>query len=486
MDMPSDAEIALARRLLLVVGVGYLVVQLFAFSLDRPPSWDEAIYLSQVNPGAATLPFLPYRARGITFIALPVLQLGGSLPQLRLFLAVASAATLTASFRVWASVIGFGAVGAAALFAGAWPTLFYGSELMPNLWVALIGVAVTAVLARRVTRGEGRYDELLAGGLVAVVALIRPLDAVVLTATLLVLPIVFRRATLAWTVHLVLGVGAGLAPWLVEMTTRFGSPGAALSAASRLGPAGRWSFFENVRQYLALSDGPMIGPDPRPGVPVIGLFWLLGLVALLILGVRTGKARGLIAALLVPTTAGVALAAEYVAFTDALAPRFLLPALALLSVPAGLGLASMFAGIRGPDGPESARVMVIVVASTLVAVWTIVQLGIATSVEAGAAGRRASAERAGFRVRELAAGQPCHVSTEVNYPIVAYAAGCRGAQLGKVLDAWEERAGRLERRGIQPFLVLVRANEPTAPAGALLIEEARSLGGPTWFIYVRR
>ncbi|HJQ72922.1 MAG TPA: hypothetical protein VJ887_05875, partial [Actinomycetota bacterium] len=64
MDLPTDEEIALARRLLLVVGVGYLVVQLFAFSLDRPPSWDEAIYLSQVSPGAVALPFLPYRARG--------------------------------------------------------------------------------------------------------------------------------------------------------------------------------------------------------------------------------------------------------------------------------------------------------------------------------------------------------------------------------------------------------------------------------------
>jgi hypothetical protein len=481
MDLPKDAEIALARRLLLVVGLGYLVVQLFAFSLDRRPSWDEAIYLSQVSPGAATLPFLPYRARGITFLALPVLQLGGSLPQLRLLLAVASAAALTASFRVWAPVIGFGAVGAAFLFVGVWPTLIYGSELMPNLWVAMIGAAAAAVLARRFARGEGRYDELLAGGLVAVVVLFRPLDGVVLSAVLLVLPIALRRATLAWTVHLLLGLGAGLAPWLVEMSTRFGSPRAAISAAARLGPAGGWSFFENVGQYLALSDGPTIGPDPRSEPQVVGLIWVTGLVILVVLGARAAKARDLSVALLVPVTAGLALAAEYVAFTQALAPRFLLPALALLSVPAGLGLASMFAGVRGRDGPTSARVTVIAAASTLVAAWTIVQLGIATSVEADLVRRRASAERAGLQVGELAGRQPCYLISEVNYPIMAYAAGCRGAQIGEALR-WDERAERLERRGIRPFLVLHGAAETNAP-GAKLLAVVRSDDQTQWFIY---
>ena len=483
MDLPRDEEIALARRLLLIVGIGYLVVQLFAFSLDRPPSWDEAIYLSQVSPGAVTLPFLPYRARGITFIALPVLQLGGSLPQLRLFLAVASAAALTASFRAWASIIGFGAVGAALLFVGVWPTLLYGSELMPNLWVALIGVAATAVLARRIARGGGRYDELLVGGLVAVAVLIRPLDAIVLTSVLLVLPIVIQRATVAWTVHLLLGAGAGLAPWLVEMSIRFGSPGAAISAAARFGPAGSWSFFENVRQYLALGDGPTIGPDPRPELPVVGVLWLLGLVTLLIIGVRTAKPRGLIVALLVPATAGVALAAEYVAFTDALAPRFLLPAFAVLCVPAGLGLASIVARIRAPEGSRSAGVVVVAATTALLAAWTIVQLGIATNVERGLVGRRSSAERVGDQVRELAANQPCHVFSEVNYPIMSYAAGCRGSQVGTVLGAWDERAERLERRGIRPFLVLHRVNEPTAPAGASLIVEVPPQGNMSWFIY---
>jgi len=482
MDLPKDAEMTSARRLLLVVGLGYLVVQLFAFSLDRPPSWDEAIYLSQVAPGAEALPFVPSRARGITFLAIPVLQLGGSLGELRLFLAVASSVALTASFRMWTRVIGFGAVAAAVLFAGAWPALFYGSELMPNLWVALVCVAATAVLARRLARGEGRYDELLAGGLVALAAMLRPLDAVVLAAALVLLPFVLRRGTISWTVHLLLGLAAGWAPWLVEMTGRFGSPAAAFQAAARLGHTGRWALFENVRQYLALSDGPSIGPVADPRIPASGAFWLLGMVCLIAIGIRAAAVRGLLRPIAVPTVAGAALAAEYVVFTEAQAPRFLLPALALMTIPAGIGLATALAGAWERRSALSGHWAAAVAASVLVAVWVILQVGIATRVEAGGARQRASAVRAGHRIRALAARHPCFVYSEASFPIVGYAAGCRAAPLGKVVGVWRERAGRLEREGVQPFLVL-HAEAESDVANARLLAVVPSDDQVRWFIY---
>lgn len=486
MNLPSDADIAGARRLILLVGIGYLIAQLVAFSLDRPPSWDEAIYLSQVAPGAEPLPFVPSRARGVTFLAIPVLQLGGSLLQLRFFLAIASAAVLIASFRAWAPVAGFGAVAAAVLFAGSWPTLFYGSELMPNLWLALIAVAATAVLARRLARGEGRYDELVAGGLVALSALIRPLDAVVLTAALLLLPIAVRRATLSWTIHLLLGLAAGWAPWLVEMTARFGSPGEAFAAAARLGHTGRWSLFENARQYLALSDGPSIGPVADPDIPLSGSLWLLGLAILVLLGVRASSLGSLLPSIVVPTAAGVALAAEYVVFTDAQAPRFLLPALALLSVPAGSGLISIVTGIRDRGRADPIRIASLAGASIVVIVWAAVQVGIGASVEAEVTGQRATAEHAGMEVRRLAGGEPCHLYSEASFPIVGLSAGCRAAPLGNVLGAWKDRADRLGRDGVRAFLVLHRTDAMPPPESTALVAEVESQGELAWFIYARR
>jgi hypothetical protein len=485
MRLPQDSEIAMARRLVTVVGLGYLIVQLLSFSLDRPPSWDEAIYLSQVAPGAEPMPFVPSRARGITFLAIPVLQVGGSLPQLRVFLAVASAAALTASFRAWAPVIGFGSVAAALLFAGAWPTLFYGSELMPNLWVALIAVAATAVLARRLAQGERRYDELIAGGLVALAALIRPLDAIVLTSALLLLPIAVRRATASWTIHLLLGLAAGWAPWLVEMTARFGSPGEAFAAAARLGHTGRWSLLENARQYLALSDGPSIGPVGAPDIPVAGLLWFVGLAILVVLGVRASGRRGLLPSVVVPMAAGIALAAEYVVFTDAQAPRFLLPALALLSVPAGSGLVSIVAEIRDRDRADPIRI-VAAGASILVIVWAVVQVGIGARVEAGVTGQRATADRAGLEVRRLAGGEPCLLYSEASFPIVGVSAGCRAAPLGKVLGVWKDRADRLALDGVRAFLVLHRTEAMPPPEGTALVAEIPSQGELAWFIYARR
>jgi hypothetical protein len=98
-------------------------------------------------------------------------------------------------------------------------------------------------------------------------------------------------------------------------------------------------------------------------------------------------------------------------------------------------------------------------------------------------GHRESAELVGREIRELAARQPCHVYSEAGFPIIGYTAGCGAAPLGKVLGAWEERAGRLEGNGIRVFLVLHRAEEPIPPDGAVLIANLRSRGDLTWFVY---
>ena len=83
-------EARLARRLLLVVGASYLVAQLLLFSPSRAPSWDEAIYLSQVTPGVHAIAFAPSRARGISLLVAPITMAGGSVAAVRLFLAAVS------------------------------------------------------------------------------------------------------------------------------------------------------------------------------------------------------------------------------------------------------------------------------------------------------------------------------------------------------------------------------------------------------------
>ncbi|MGH2580956.1 MAG: hypothetical protein ACRDGP_08945, partial [Actinomycetota bacterium] len=119
-----------ARRLLVVVGATYLVAQLLLFSSNRAPSWDEAIYLSQVTPGLDAIGFAPSRARGISLLVSPITMAGGSISAVRLFLAALSSVALVGGFLLWVPVLGLGAPVAAFLFASTWVGLFYGSEVM--------------------------------------------------------------------------------------------------------------------------------------------------------------------------------------------------------------------------------------------------------------------------------------------------------------------------------------------------------------------
>lgn len=481
MHLPTDPEIRLARRVVWLVGAAFLLTQLLAFSADRPPGWDEAIYLSQVDPGTPPLPFVASRARGITLLALPVLQLGGSLSVLRLFLAAASSLALVASHRAWTNVVGLGAAGAAAIFAFGWPALFYGSELMPNLWTAFVCVGATAVLGRRLARGAGRFDELLAGGLVALAALLRPLDAVVLASALVLLPIAVRRATLSWVGFVLTGLAAGWAPWLIEMVGRFGSPMNAFREAAELGHTG-WSLVENVRQYLALSDGPTIGPVAEPNVPISGVVWVVALLALAALGIRAGHARGILPSLVVPTATGAALAAEYIVFTGGQAPRFLLPAVSLVVVPAGLGLSTIVTRSPARARRTSIRPLALAATAVLFLAWAVPQVAIAGRIESGVVGPRVDAARVGARIEALAGDDECQIYAEMSFPLIGYAAGCSAAPLGKVLDVWPHRAERLAKQGVRAFLVL-HGEDEASPNGAEPLAEVPSEGSASWFVY---
>src|SRR5690606_29899529 len=94
----------------------------------------------------------PPRARGLMALIAPVAAQTDSITVLRWYLALASAAALFGSYALWLRVRRTVVVPlAASLFAGLWTTIFYGPEVMPNLWVAFGAVAATAltVLATR-------------------------------------------------------------------------------------------------------------------------------------------------------------------------------------------------------------------------------------------------------------------------------------------------------------------------------------------------
>ncbi|HET6635174.1 MAG TPA: hypothetical protein VFH77_09100, partial [Streptomyces sp.] len=99
--------------------------------------WDESVYTSQVSGQVPAAYFSAPRARGVSFLVAPVAAFTTDILPLRGYLAVLSGAGLLAALWAWrpvlpARVLALGG----GLFASLWITLYYGPQVMPNLWSA--------------------------------------------------------------------------------------------------------------------------------------------------------------------------------------------------------------------------------------------------------------------------------------------------------------------------------------------------------------
>ncbi|MBI3648176.1 MAG: hypothetical protein HY240_05455 [Actinobacteria bacterium] len=307
---------------------------------------------------------------------------------------------------------------AAFFFAGSWPGLLYGSEVMPNLWVALAAVAASGWALPGLRGSRRARDVGLAGALVAVAATFRPPDAALLAAPVLVALLV-ARAPRRWLVAITAGVAIGWLPWVIEMSLRFGGPLAALRAASALSHVGSAGVLERVRQYLSLGDGPLLGPATGAAVSRSVVVWSVLAAALAVTGLATARGSRRRPVLLAAAVGGV-LGGEYLLLVTETAPRFLLPAGALLAIPAAAGLVEL---IRLGGRPALA------VAAGAIVAWAVWQAGTALRVERQAASGREVAREVGVAVRSAAAGRPCAVASTEAYPEIGFAAGCEAQDL---------------------------------------------------------
>jgi hypothetical protein len=465
----GSRDVRMARRLLLAVGATYLVAQLLLFSPDRAPSWDEAIYLSQVTPGVHAIAFAPSRARGISLLVAPITMAGGSVSAVRLFLAALSSAALAASFLLWVPALGPGAPIAAFIFGFTWVGLFYGSEVMPNLWAAVLAVAAAGALVRRVEEGA-RWTGATAAMLVGLMALVRPADALVLSGALALYVLLFRRSSSRVLVSLGAALAVGCGAWLVEMWVRFGGPARAMREAAALGHLTALGVGERVLQNLALTDGPTIGPEAHPHVPLAGVLWWGTTAALTVVAVvRTRAPRR--DAVLCAVLAGSALAAAYLVFVSGLAPRFLLPAYALLSLPAAAGLISLLTGGAGGRIVGAAAMAVL-------AGLTVWQLGMARTIGTSATTARETVASVGGEVRRLAAGRPCVVASAGAFPQVAFASGCAGRGLAGTDPASLSALRSSVPRGGRLFVVL-----PMAPPAGSPLASMPAAPAEGWFVF---
>ena len=410
---------------LAAVAAAFTLLQLALVRPGMGLGWDEAVYVSQVSAHAPAAFFSAPRARGITLLVAPVASWSASTALLRVYLAVLSGLGLYWALRAWRGLFPVRVIAAGgALFASLWITLFYGPQAMPNYWVA-VGASATVGFFLHARSDRGRRGALwgVAAG-TALMAWMRPTDAVWVTLPLLALVLCVRpRRHLRLLTALVTGLAAGATEWIVEAYVDYGGVGARLAAGSRI--QGGLGLHNAVADQLRSLGGralcrPCTGAIASP--PVIAWWFVLPLLAAaaLVIAVRARRTT----ATLLPLACAATAAVPYLFLIGYAAPRFLLPAYALLAIPVADALARL---VTAPSGRWRT------VAVTLVAVGIAGHLAVQFAVLERAVSRTTADHRVWGRtaadLRRLGVHPPCLVTGAESVP-VAFAAGCASAHTG--------------------------------------------------------
>ncbi|WP_406430469.1 hypothetical protein OHB00_01670 [Streptomyces sp. NBC_00631] len=403
------------------VAAAFTLAQLVLVRPDLGLGWDETVYVSQVSGQVPAAFFSAPRARGISLLAAPIASWSDSTALLRIYLAVLSGLTIFFALRVWrAHVMPRILALAGALFASLWVTLFYGPQAMPNYWVAIGALAcVGCYLRARANAGDrAAWWGVSAGA--ALMAWMRPMDAVYIVLPLLVLSL--RRPRLLLV--LVAGLLAGAGEWVIEAYTSYGGLAQRLSDASRIQGGLGWHLAV-IDQLRSLGGRtlcrPCTGSMPSPAMT---LWWfLLPLLAALgaVVAVRTRRALPV----LLPGACAVTAAVPYLFLIGYAAPRFLLPAYALLAVPVAHSLAYLVAApARG-----RARTLAVSLVAVCLAGHLAVQYVVLERTVHGSAANRADWSRTAAALHTLGVRPPYLLSGYEAVPIAFYA-GCGAAQTG--------------------------------------------------------
>ncbi|KOG42637.1 hypothetical protein AQJ84_32615 [Streptomyces resistomycificus] len=449
--MPGTSWRTRGEWLLVAVAGAFTLAQLLLVRPGLGLGWDETVYVSQVGTQSPAAFFSAPRARGVSVLVAPVASWSTSTELLRVYLALLSGLGLYLALRVWrrlfpARVLALGG----ALFASLWITLFYGPQAMPNHWVAIGAlVCVGCFLRARADRCDRTAPWGVAAG-AALMALMRPTDAVWVVLPLLVLVVVARRWRLATA--LVGGLVAGAGQWVIEAFVSYGGLGRRLSDASDIqgGLGLHLAVDDQLRGLVGRTlCRPCAGPLPNPAVTA--WWFVLPLIAVigLVVAVRAGRTAPTLLPLLCATTAAV----PYLFMIGYAAPRFLLPAYALLAVPVADALLFLVTNPAGRWRPLTAALVAVGLAGHLAVQYVV----LARAVDRTTADRRDWA-RTADELHRLGISPPCLIAGHEAIP-VGYYTGCSSAATAGH-NANSTRADILRTARRVPTAALTRPGAP--------------------------
>jgi hypothetical protein len=413
----------MARRsselwLALVAGA-FTVTQLLLVRPGMGLGWDETVYVSQVSAHAPAAFFSAPRARGVSLLVAAVTSWSSSTELLRVWLALLSGLGLFLALRVWRGLFPMRVLTlAGALFATLWVTVFYGPQAMPNYWVAIGALACAGCFLRA---QADRFDRSALWGVglsTALMAWMRPTDAVWVTLPMLVLVVGVRRLRLRrLLVALVAGLVAGAAEWVVEAYVSYGGLVQRLSDGSRIQGGLGWKLA--VGDQLRSLGGrtlcrPCTGPMPNAAVTV----WWFALPLLAALGLALAvRARRPASTLLLLACAATA-AFPYLFMIGYAAPRFLLPAYALLAIPVAAALVHLVTAPSRAWRPVAVTLVTLGLAGHLAVQYVVLERTVHRTTAAHQGWARTATE-----LHRLGVRPPCRLTGYQAVPIAFYA-GC--------------------------------------------------------------
>jgi hypothetical protein len=302
---------------------------------------DETVYVTQYNAHVPPGVFSAPRSRGVPFLVAPITSWSTSVGLLRVYLAVLAGLGLYVGLRPWQRLQpGWAVPLAAVVFSSLWVTIYYSYEAMPNEWVAYAALTATGLTLSYHQR-RARSDLVGIFVALAVVALFRPIDGlwlgVVLIVSIAVLPGLRRSVRLGAAGVIAAGLAAGWADWVIEAFTSYGGVTERIHAAQAENGGGGIQF-ALAAQARALGGPLLCRFGCQAHTPIALRLWWLA-IPILVAGAVVGARRAHeLRWVIVPAVAGVAILVEYTVSVGYAAPRFLIPAYALLALPCAEGI----------------------------------------------------------------------------------------------------------------------------------------------------
>jgi hypothetical protein len=414
-----------------LVGVGVLfIVMVNAFmTVHLPFSGDEVDYLTKVNPSTPALFWTPVRAWGVPVLAAPVALFSPGEAVIRLYMSLVFGTGLVAAFWTWRRVVHPVVPPLACLlFVTAFTTTLYGNGVMPNLAVAIAAVAATGFVARLSVTSRRGWT--LAGVTIAFAALafLRPTDSLLVVGAVLFVTLLSPgRRSKGTFVAVIVGDALGWVPWLIESFITFGGPWARLQAGSQTGINGLHLGISMFGVYPRLFQGMGIyccygGPASQAG-PISGpvVAWFVAIPVVVAIGLVLAARRRELTDIGTAALGAAAFVFFYFVLLDYGSPRFLLPILALLSLPIAYALVAAVMAARGPARVWAAAVCLAVVGAHLA-------LNVTYDVNKHSgilAARRVDLDRA-IALRPTLARKPCLYGAP-NPKVTAYYLHCHAA-----------------------------------------------------------